>query len=158
MGRAADEALRTAFKGGHLGLYSNLTKAQSSALLQMRTGKIGLKAFLPYRKVPGQDTPICSCGEGLQTPEHLFTFCTDPQSRNLRAMGFSTISEVRKGLSDPETASKMTKSLLRSNWLKEFQLSERLRLEEGLADALAGWNRKPPPERHKRRLKRQPAL
>jgi hypothetical protein len=73
-------------------------------------------------------------------------------------MGFSTISEVRKGLSDPETASKMTKSLLRSNWLKEFQLSERLRLEEGLADALAGWNRKPPPERHKRRLKRQPAL
>ena len=73
-------------------------------------------------------------------------------------MGFSTISQVRAGLSDPETAGKMTKSLLQSNWLREFQLSEKLRLEEGLADALAGWNQKPPPERHKRRSKCQPAL
>src|SRR5256885_8597132 len=117
----------------------------------MRTGKIGLNSFLYYRKAPGYESPICICGNGPQTPEHLFTNCTDPRSYSLTAMDYTTISEVRAGLSSPETVSKMTKSLLRSGWLREFQLSEKLRLEEGLVNALAGWQRRPPPERHKRR-------
>jgi len=74
------------------------------------------------------------------------------------AMSFSSVSEARAGLSSPQTASKMAKSLLQSGWLKEFQLSEKLRLKEGLADALAGWQQRPPPERHKRSKKRQPAF
>ena len=73
-------------------------------------------------------------------------------------MSFSSVSDVRVGLSNPQTASKMAKGLLQSGWLREFQLSEKLRLKEGLADALAGWKRRPPPERHKRLKKRQPAL
>src|SRR2546429_1046836 len=157
-GRAADQALRTAFQGGHLGLHNNLTKAESSALIQMRTGKIGLNTFLYYRKVPGYKSPICICGNGPQTPEHLFTNCTDPRSHSLTAMGYTSISEARAGLSNPEKASKMAKSLLRSGWLREFRLSEKLRSEEGLADALGGWQRRPPPKRHKRRRERQPAL
>ena len=158
MGRVADQVLETAFKGGHLELHSGLTKAQSSVLIQMRTGKIGLNAFLFHRKVPGYETPLCTCGQGPQTPEHLFTTCTHPQSHNLMAMSFSSVSEARAGLSSPQTASKMAKGLLQSGWLKEFQLSEKLRLKEGLADALAGWQRRPPPERHKRSKKRQPAF
>ena len=73
-------------------------------------------------------------------------------------MGYTSISEVRAGLSSPQTAGKMAKNLLQSGWLKEFRLSEKLRLEEGLADALAGWQRRPPPERHKRRRERQLAF
>ena len=73
-------------------------------------------------------------------------------------MGYTTISKTKAGLSNPEKANKMAKSLLRSGWLREFRLSEKLRSEEGLADALAGWERRPPPERHKRRRERQPAL
>src|SRR5438552_18653034 len=113
----------------------------------MRTGKISLNVFLYYKKVSGYETPICICGSGPQTSEHLFTDCTDPRSHSLTTMGYSSISEVRAGLSNPETAGKMAKS----GWLREFQLSEKLRLEEGLADALAGWKRRPPAERHKRR-------
>jgi len=124
----------------------------------MRTGKIGLNAFLYYRKVPGFETPSCICGSGLQTPEHLFTDCTDPRSHSLTAMGYTSISEARAGLSSPQTAGKMAKNLLQSGWLKEFRLSEKLRLEEGLADALAGWQQRPPPERHKRRRERQLAF
>src|SRR3954447_15815919 len=105
---------------------------ESSALVQMRTGKIGLSIFLYYRKVPGYESPICICGNGPQTPEYLFTNYTDPRSYSLMAIGYTTISEVRAGLSNPEKASKMTKSLLRSGWLREFQFSEKLRSEEGL--------------------------
>src|SRR4051812_15451438 len=112
MGRAADQTLRTTFQGGHLGLHNNLTKAESSVLIQMRTGKIGLNAFLYYRKVPGYESPIYIYGNGPQTPEHLFTNCTDPRSHSLTAMGYTIISKVRAGLSNPEKASKMTKSLL----------------------------------------------
>src|SRR4051794_39923052 len=67
----------------------------------------GLNTFLHQRKVPGYESPICICGNGLQTPEHLFTNCTDPKSHSLIAMGYTTISEVRAGLSTPEKASKM---------------------------------------------------
>src|SRR6185312_11939767 len=124
----------------------------------MRTGKIGLNAFLYYRKVPGFETSSCIYGSGLQTPKHLFTNYTDPRSHSLTAIGYTSISEARAGLSSPQTAGKMAKNLLQSGWLKEFQLSEKLRLEEGLADALAGWQRRPPPERHKRRRERQLAF
>src|SRR3954447_7403408 len=111
----------------------------------MRTGKIGLSAFLYYRKVPGYGSPICICGNGPQTPEHLFTNCTDPRSHSLIAMGYTSISEVRAGLSSPEKAGKMAKSLLRSGWLREFRLSEKLRSEKGLAGGVSGWETKPPP-------------
>jgi hypothetical protein len=148
--------LRKGLKGGHLGLHNGLTKAQSPVLTRMRTGKIGLSTFLFYRKVPGYETPLCSCCQGPQIPEHLFTFCTDSQSHNLRAMRFSSVSEVRDGLSiSPQTASKMVRNFLQSGWLKGLQLSEKLQLKEGLADTLVGWKRRPPPERHKKRLKKR---
>src|SRR5208337_78569 len=40
-----------------LRLYKGLRKAESSALVQLYTGKIGLRAFLYQRKVPGIDDP-----------------------------------------------------------------------------------------------------
>ena len=126
-------------------------------MIQIRTGKIGLNAFLYHRKVPGYESPICIYGNGPQTPEHLFINYIDPRSHGLIAIGYTSISEIRAGLSSSETVGKMAKCLLRSGWLREFRLSEKLRLEEGLADALVGWHQRPPPERHKRRRVRQPA-
>src|SRR5690349_1053136 len=120
MGRAADQALRTAFRGGHLGLHKDLRKIESSVLIQMRTGKIVLNTFLHHKKVPGYESPICICGNGLQIPEHLFVDCTDPRSHTLTAMGYTSIVEARAGLSNPETAGKMAKNLLQSGWLREF--------------------------------------
>ena len=62
--KAANQALEKAFQGSHLDLYKGLTKAQSFVLVQARTGKIGLRAFLFKRHVPIVITPICPCGEG----------------------------------------------------------------------------------------------
>ena len=58
--------------------HEGLTKAQSSLLAQARTGDIGLRDYLFRRKVPGISTPLCECGEGRETVEHLVVWCTDP--------------------------------------------------------------------------------
>ena len=65
-------------------------------------------------------------------------------------MGFSSILEVKNGLLAVKTAGKMAKKLLQSGWLEEFQLSEKLRLEEAMETARIGWITKPPPKRHKK--------
>src|SRR6202165_2241995 len=59
----ADE--RPAFTDKILKLHKNLTKAESSLLVQMRTGVIGLKAFLFRIGTRGVATPYCTCGTGL---------------------------------------------------------------------------------------------
>jgi hypothetical protein len=54
--------------------HQDLTKAQSSLLVQARTGAIGLRDFLFKQNVP-IPTPYCSCGEGRETVEYLVIWC-----------------------------------------------------------------------------------
>ena len=58
--------------------HQGLTKAQSSLLTQARTGDIGFRDYLFRFKVPGVPTPLCSCGEGKETVEHLVAWCPSP--------------------------------------------------------------------------------
>ena len=62
--------------------HQTLRKHESSILVQLRTGKIGMRAFLFQRRVPGTNTPLCVCGRGPETPSHLVTNC--PQAENER--------------------------------------------------------------------------
>ncbi|PFH55041.1 hypothetical protein XA68_10937 [Ophiocordyceps unilateralis] len=55
----------------HEGLY----KHESAALIQLRTGKIGLNEFLFQRGVPEVPSPLCRCGEGRETVSHIFLSC-----------------------------------------------------------------------------------
>jgi hypothetical protein len=148
--------LPKAYKGGHLRIYEGLTKAQSSILCQARTGKIGLRAFLFSRSVPDVDTPICPCGVGPQTAEHIFYECQDPRSTPLRAHGYGTKEEVWQALCEPAMAKKLAQSMICSGWLQEYRLAERLHFEEALEASRAGVTRRPPPERHKKRRPRRP--
>ncbi|CAJ2503370.1 Uu.00g107640.m01.CDS01 [Anthostomella pinea] len=43
--------------------YYRLRKHEVSALCQVRTETIGLRAFLFQRRVPGEATPRCDCGK-----------------------------------------------------------------------------------------------
>lgn len=57
-------------------LYQGLTKACCSILIQLRTGKTGLAAFLHRRRVPGYNSPCCPCGSGAaETPKHILVHC-----------------------------------------------------------------------------------
>ena len=61
---------RSAFR-----LHPGLSKASSSILTQVRTGKIGLAAFLCSKWVAGFPTPACSCGSQWETARHVVLDC-----------------------------------------------------------------------------------
>jgi hypothetical protein len=71
----ADQAQFTA--AAVLRKHKGLHKHESSLLTQIRTGKIGLRAFLFDRGVPTVPTPVCSCGSGRETAAHLILWCPD---------------------------------------------------------------------------------
>ena len=154
--RAADITRPKAFQGSHLRVYKGFKKAQSFILCQARIGKIGLRAFLFKQGVPEVYTPICPCGTGSQTAEHLFYQCEDPRSRSLRKLGFHTKEQVWEALSDPKLAKKLAQGLLSSGWLQEYRLANKLHFEETLEAARVGVTKRPPPERHKKRRAHRP--
>ena len=103
--RADNIRIPRAFRGSHLHLYESLVKAGGAE-------KIGLRAFLFRRGVPGIATPACPCGRGDQTAAHLLTECADEKSRAMRVMAFSTRVEVWRGLSDYKKAPAMARVLV----------------------------------------------
>src|ERR1700740_3615057 len=68
-GRAEEPADEPPAKEG-LKLHGGLQKVESSLLVQMRTGKIGLRAFLFERRAPDVMTPVSSCGDGRVIAGH----------------------------------------------------------------------------------------
>ena len=60
---------------GIVKLHLGLTKELSSLVIQMRTGKIGLREFLFQRKVPGITDGRCTCRQGTQTVKHVLLEC-----------------------------------------------------------------------------------
>jgi hypothetical protein len=52
-----------------LQLYDSLTKAESTVLVQFRTGKIGFQAYLAAIGV--SDSALCNCGRSPQTIKHV---------------------------------------------------------------------------------------
>jgi ribonuclease HI len=58
-----------------LKLYQGLSKPLSSILVQMRTGRIGLRHYLHSRNVPDIEDGRCGCGQSPQTVAHILLSC-----------------------------------------------------------------------------------
>ena len=56
-------------------LHARLKRAKTSLITQIRTEKIGLKAFLYSRKVSDVENDQCDCGRIKQTARHLLYEC-----------------------------------------------------------------------------------
>ena len=70
------------FDGSALKKHKGLRKHESSVLTQIRTGMIGLRAFLHWRRVPDVVTPLCRCAGEPETVDHVILRC--PEHENAR--------------------------------------------------------------------------
>src|SRR5438045_6706528 len=55
--------------------HKDLRKAESAVLTQIRTGRIGLAAFLNKVRVPDFPSPQCRCGQAQETAAHIILHC-----------------------------------------------------------------------------------
>ena len=99
----------------------------SSMITQLRTGRVGLRAFLFQRKVPNIITPICSCGEAPETTYHVLLNC--PQTRLHRdnlPIPLRTSRDTRMALDDKKLAGEVALWFLKLQKLPQFLLAQKL--------------------------------
>lgn len=65
-----------------LKMHRGLHRALSTVIIQMRTGKIGLRHYLYQRGVPDIPDRDCRCGKATQTVQHILLAC--PIFKDLR--------------------------------------------------------------------------
>ena len=105
-----------------LKLHKQLKKAESSVLVQARTGRIGLAHFLNKARVPGYETPACRCGLGDETAEHLLLHCRLETERRQWRRG-TRLSDL---VSEPSRAATTARWIIQSGRLGQFQLASKL--------------------------------
>ena len=72
-----------------LAKHIGLKKYESSVLVQIRTGKIGLRDFLHSRNVLDVMSPGCHCGAGRETAFHVLPECRDTEAQRANGSGGS---------------------------------------------------------------------
>lgn len=108
-----------------------LRKHESSLLTQIRTGCIGLDEFLHERGVPSRATPLCRCGNGPETPEHILLFCTllTTERQELQAalpVAARTRTDIEALTNKPDTAATLVRWFLRLQRLQEYRTAVRI--------------------------------
>jgi len=107
-----------------LRLHKDLHKAESSALVQFRTGRTGLNRFLASIRVPDVE-PQCSCGFERETPRHVLFDCEledhrrPPQRR-------TNLAEFVYLLSTPGLSATTARWILGIERLGQFRLAHTL--------------------------------
>lgn len=116
------------FKGKKaLQKHQGLKKHESSLLIQIRTGKIGLRAFLFQRRVPEVNTPLCRCSITGETPAHIVLYCPELQQereelqRALLPHPLRTTRDFTAATADPACAGTVVRWLLATGRLPEFR-------------------------------------
>jgi hypothetical protein len=107
---------------GRLKLHDHLRKAESSVLVQARTGRIGLAHFLNKARVPGFPAPGCECEQGDETAEHVLLHCRLESERRSWQRGAS----FRDLVSEERNTRHAAKWLIQSGRLGQFRLANRL--------------------------------
>lgn len=115
-----------------LRLHRGLRKAESSLLIQMRTGKIGLRAFLFGRGVPDIATPICRCGQGRETAAHVAAYCPE-ENTNRRSLPFAmrTHQDFSMAVRDPEKTALLVRWFMKTQRLREYRVAQQIADGEG---------------------------
>lgn len=107
-----------------LRLHSGLSKAQSSILTQVRTGKIGLAAFLCKRQVPGFPTPACGCGWQWETAKHVVLDCPHLHHARQSLHLAASTTDFQVLISQPRPAAALTAWILHHGVLPQFSWAQ----------------------------------
>ena len=99
-----------------------LRKAESSAATQIRSGKIGLNAFLNKMKVPGID-PNCKCGWPVQDAKHVLLFCPESRETRPRLLADSGTSDFREMLTSTKGIRAAARWIIQSGGLSSYKMA-----------------------------------
>jgi len=153
-GRSKRATDNPTFDSSTIALRTGMTKAESSVLMQARTEKIGLRAFLFTKKVPEITTPYCECGGGRERLVHLALHC--PRERGRFEDLFPDIrnsEDLRNALSSPKEVKAMAQWILSTGRLGMYRLYSKV-IEENLSrDEVVATTKSP---KAKKRKKDQP--
>ena len=133
--RALPPAARPVFSYDALKKHKDLLKHESSLLTQIRTGKVGLRAFLFERKVPDVVTPRCLCGEAPETTAHLVLDCRDLNQqrvelrRTMAPRAMRSYRDFAAATAKKKTAYELLRWLLSTGRFPEYRLAEQYRAE-----------------------------
>ena len=104
-------------------LHEGLAKAESSALTQLRTEKIGLAHFLHICRVPGVLSPACECGWRKQDVRHVLLFCPRLENKRQTLLEKSGTADLREMLTTPRGAKAAARWLISIGLLEQFSLA-----------------------------------
>jgi hypothetical protein len=107
-------------------VHKGLTRAQSSLLVQGRTGHIGLRSYLASMSLA--DSPRCDCLTGDETLSHLVTSC--PLVDVPKPPGFPTThDELQHALKRAKTARPILRWVIKTRRIPMYNLSDTLEAE-----------------------------
>ena len=110
--------------------HEGLDRAASSMVTQLRTGKIGLRAFLFQRGVPDIPSPYCQCGE-RETPAHIWTACPLYEQQRAVLPPATTSRDFRAAVMSARRAGGTAGWFLRTGRLREYRLAVQMLQEDG---------------------------
>ena len=113
-----------------LHLHTSLLKAQSSILTQVRTGKIGLAAFLCKRWVPSFLTLACSCGAQWETARHVVVACPHLLHAHCSLYAAASTTDYQVMTSQLQPTTTLTAWILHHGVLPQFSRAQE-QLEAG---------------------------
>jgi hypothetical protein len=104
----------TSIKAPHgadvMALHQHLQMLELSLAVKLLTGKISLNTFLYQARVPTVPSPLCSCGRGSETAQHILIHCSvfsaawhQPRANH------ECLSDYKQLLTTPEELPKITR-------------------------------------------------
>ena len=100
-------------------IHEGEAKHFSAIITQLRTGKIGLNAYL--HSIKQHDTPECDCGWSNETVGHLLEDCPLYRDTRKAFLGRATMTDAMKLLNERKTLIKAARFMFELNKLDQFK-------------------------------------